>query len=243
MPAAVLLHGMLADRRVWRGVLPALEHLGCRLVELPGHGWAPAWDGGDYQMQALKLLEAEIDEPVHLIGHSFGATVALRFAVEHPERLLSLTLIEPVFFYAAKQTDPAAFAAYLDTGGPVIDAIRAGDEPKAAALFLGTWGAPGMFEALPEPARDVIAAQIHLIDVSAPSLIEDTGDIWSRLERITCPVMLVSGEKSDPVIPAISHGLEQAMKVDATAQIDGAGHMIPLTHGPQLGQEIALFTA
>jgi lipase len=47
---------------------------------------------------ALGLLP---EGPVHLIGHSFGATVALRLAIEAPERVASLTLIEPVLFAAA----------------------------------------------------------------------------------------------------------------------------------------------
>lgn len=231
---------MLADRRVWRDVVPELPYLDCQLVELPGHGRAPVWAGGDYQEQALELLDRP--GPIHLIGHSFGATVAVRFAVEHPERLASLTLIEPVFFHAARQLALAAFEAYLDTGGPVIDAIRAADFHKAAELFLATWGAPGMWAALPQRAQAAIAAQMPLIDVSAPSLIEDTGRIWPRLERITCPVMLVTGGRSHPVIAAIARGLEQEMKVDATVQIAAAGHMIPLTHGRELGAEIALFT-
>ncbi|PTX56995.1 pimeloyl-ACP methyl ester carboxylesterase [Litoreibacter ponti] len=234
---------MLADRRVWRGVVPQLDHLTRHLVELPGHGDAPDWDGGAYQDQALGLLDAQAQGPIHLIGHSFGATVALRFAVEHPEKLASLTLIEPVFFHAARRTDQAAFAQYAETGAPVIDAIRAGETHKAAEMFLGAWGAPGMWEALPDKARDAIAGQMHLIDVSAPSLIDDTGNIWPRLDRITCPVLYVQGANSPPVIAAIAHGLEQQMKVDATLTIEGAGHMIPLTHGEELGRAIAQFTA
>jgi pimeloyl-ACP methyl ester carboxylesterase len=62
------------------------------------HGKSPDWDGsGDFQdvsvAAALPFLD---DAPMDLIGHSFGATLALRLAVAHPDRVRSLTMIEPV---------------------------------------------------------------------------------------------------------------------------------------------------
>jgi len=219
---------MLADRRVWRGALPALPDAVC--LELPSHGRAPAWDGDDYQTQALGLLDAQTRAPVHLVGHSFGATVALRFAVEHPERLASLTLIEPVFFFAAAA---APLRAYADRAAPVMDAIAAGELHSAAELFLDAWGVPNGWAALPAPARDAIAAQMPLIAASAPSIVEDSGGIWPRLGRGRGPIKLITGSRSEPVMAAIAEGLAGAMPLDAHV-IDGAGHMIPLTHADAL---------
>ena len=73
MPTALFVHGMLADRRVWRDVVPELPDLECNFVELPSHGAAAPWDGGDYQTQAYRMVETACENgPVHLVGHSFG---------------------------------------------------------------------------------------------------------------------------------------------------------------------------
>ena len=62
-----------------------------------------------------------ITDPIDVIGHSFGATVALRLAVEQPEKVRSLTLIEPVFFAVAGQDVPASLVA----AQPYRDALQA----------------------------------------------------------------------------------------------------------------------
>ncbi|SFR58321.1 Pimeloyl-ACP methyl ester carboxylesterase [Litoreibacter janthinus] len=234
---------MLADRRVWREVVPALPHLEVSPLELPGHGQAPAWNGNDYQTQAYLMTETLCDEPVHLVGHSFGASVALRLAVERPELLLSLTLVDPVFFYAAKQAAPDLFAAYAARATPVLAAIAQGDVLRAAELFLGDWGVDGSWPMLPVAAREAIAAKMPLIGVTADSLAEDTGRIWPRLKNVKCPVLIVTGGKSDPVMPGVVRGLQQQFSNCTSVQFEDAGHMIPVTHGKQLGQQIAAFTA
>ncbi|EPX80695.1 alpha/beta fold hydrolase [Litoreibacter arenae] len=243
MPDALLLHGMLADRRVWRSVIAEFPDLDCATMDLPGHGAAVDWDGGDYQTQAFRMAEAAFDAPLHLIGHSYGATVALRLAVERPELLRSLTLVEPVFFYAAKQAAPELFADYATRAVPVLDAIAAGDNMRAAELFLADWGVKGGWAKMPEDARDAIAARMPLIAVTADGLEKDTGRIWPRLPDVTCPVLIVTGGKSDPVMPEIVRGLENRFENCTSVQIDDAGHMIPVTHGPQLAAHIAGFMA
>lgn len=189
------------------------------------------------------MAQAICDEPVHLVGHSFGATVALRLAVERPDLLASLTLIEPVFFYAARQVFPAEFNEYCDRAKPVIDAIQQGDILGAAERFLGAWGVEGTWVAMPPPMRAAIAEKMPLIEATAPSLFEDSGNIWPRLGRIECPVMLATGLLSEEVMARVQAALELNMAVQSSLRFDGAGHMIPVTHGKRLGREIAAFTS
>lgn len=246
MAKALFVHGMLADQRVWREVTPELPDLDCRFVELPGHGDAVDWDGGDYQTQAYRMAEVACGvgkEPVHLVGHSFGATVALRLAVERPELLLSLTLIDPVFFYAARQGQPEMFQAYRARSAPVMEAIVQGEFLHAAELFIRDWGVEGAWAHLPESVREGIAAKMRLVATSGPSIAEDTGNIWARLGRIKCPVALIMGGRSEPIMRGVKRGLEAEMTVDCSVVIENAGHMIPLTHGKLLGQHLAAFTS
>jgi lipase len=79
--------------------------------DLPCHGASGDWDGqGDIHDTATDMALTVLDDigaqPIDLLGHSFGATVALRLAIEHPERIRSLIMYEPVFFAAAIRDDP-----------------------------------------------------------------------------------------------------------------------------------------
>ena len=88
----LLLHCSLASSRAW---LPIIGHLKDSLsvtaFDLPGHGMSQDWDySSDYQDACLDISATFINKPVHLVGHSFGATVALRVAHRYPNFVKSL---------------------------------------------------------------------------------------------------------------------------------------------------------
>ena len=99
-----LIHCMLGRASNWRPFLNALGGSPSPLlIELPGHGLAAKWDETrDFSDQAIEMALDEMpSDPVPLVGHSYGAALALRMAVERPDRVSSLVLVEPVFFAAA----------------------------------------------------------------------------------------------------------------------------------------------
>ncbi|MFO0688908.1 MAG: alpha/beta hydrolase [Myxococcota bacterium] len=101
-PPLVLLHGLTGHRADFLPLLPRLAERrpGLRLLapDLRGHG--DSTHGGDEACFGFERLVADLarfldgcDAPrCHLLGHSFGGMVALRFALAHPTRLLSLLL-------------------------------------------------------------------------------------------------------------------------------------------------------
>ena len=104
-PALLLVHGSLASSRMWTPYFGALGAAGELItVDLHGYGTSPEWPGPAPMRLAdgaalLHRACAHRPEPVHVIAHSFGGAVALRFALESPERIESLTLIEPACFF------------------------------------------------------------------------------------------------------------------------------------------------
>jgi len=70
--------------------------------DLPGHGRSADWAGTDCTADCTAAALAPCYGPRAIVGHSFGATVALRLALKHPSLCHSLTLIEPVFFAVAR---------------------------------------------------------------------------------------------------------------------------------------------
>ena len=93
---AVLLHCSLAHSGAWGGVMAALsDRLAMVAIDLPGYGATEFDRALDIQDQACETTIAvleRLDAPAHLIGHSFGATVALRCAIERPELVASLSM-------------------------------------------------------------------------------------------------------------------------------------------------------
>jgi pimeloyl-ACP methyl ester carboxylesterase len=184
-----------------------------------------------------------LDAPADIIGHSFGATVALRLAVEHPHLVRSLSLYEPVFF-AVALTDRPEMRAEDDAE---MAEYRAGiadrDMVRAARGFLRVWGDGEGWDALPGPTRARIAAQMPLIEAAAPALYGDAGGMLGlgALDRIETPTLLMQGARSPAIIGAINDGLAARLPDCRRATIAGAGHMGPITRPQAVAAEIAAF--
>ncbi len=247
--AGLLIHCSLGHSGGWAPMMAALDDvLSAVAYDLPGHGRSADWDGTQ-EIQGLStdiaadLIEAQGGAPVDVIGHSFGATVALRLAVERPELVRSLVLIEPVFFAVAladhpdwAQTHDADMAAYTD-------AVEAGDAERAARAFTSRWGDGRAWDSLPEAQRAAMVQRIHLIEAGAGAIYDDVAGLLSSgaLTRIAVPVLLIEGGASPEYIAAINEGLARRIPGSRRAVIEGAGHMVPITHAALVAAEIRAF--
>ena len=115
---ALAIHCSLAHSGSWGALARHLSGaLTLTAFDMPGHGRSGEWDGhGEIQKRTAEIAADLLDGPAHVIGHSFGATVALRLAVLRPELVRSLVLIEPVFFAVALADHPEmreGFAAQM----------------------------------------------------------------------------------------------------------------------------------
>ncbi|MDO5632264.1 MAG: alpha/beta hydrolase [Paracoccus sp. (in: a-proteobacteria)] len=227
---ALALHCMMASASYWGAIAARLEGgVDLRAFDMPGHGRSADWrpGGPDFHTTVTRIAAAAIDRPLDLIGHSIGATVALRIAVAAPEAVRSLTLIEPVLFAAA--------------GGWARDINPAQGEAAAARIFLGEWGAQS-YDDLPVAAQAAVRRQIWLVADTAPVLNDDTAHILrpGGLEAIDAPVMLISGQDSPPIIHDIAQNLAARLPDVGVATVPGAGHMGPITHPDQVAGLIAV---
>jgi pimeloyl-ACP methyl ester carboxylesterase len=153
----VLLHGLASNARIWDGVAQRLAGAGMRVIALDqrGHGESEQPAGGYDFATVCRDLAAALDalglrRPV-LVGHSWGANVALQYAAERAEAVAGLVLVDGGFLgvadwpgmtreLARERLAPPRFAVPLedwlaragrfaaDTGGGgwVRDFLRAG---------------------------------------------------------------------------------------------------------------------
>ncbi|MEM7719014.1 MAG: alpha/beta hydrolase [Pseudomonadota bacterium] len=243
-----LIHCALGRASNWRPFLNALERpVSPLLIELPGHGLAEAYDTTrDYADQAVELALDEMpSEPVALIGHSFGAVIALRIAVERPYRVASLVLIEPPFFAAVKgrwafervERDLAAFSKKMG----------AGEHATAAKEFHALFGDGTAWSDLSPDQRAYMVDRIPLVPPGDTLIFEDRRGLLEpdRLEELDMPVTFVDGGDTHPVMSEIISTIGDRIPDADWVTIPNAGHMLPLTHPERLVEAIGdrLFAA
>ena len=204
----LLAHGLTATRR---NVVQGSRHLlgrGRRLVayDARGHGdSSPARDPGAYDYADLAgdleaVLDSQSIDRAAVAGSSMGAATAVRFALDHPERVDALVLITPAY-RGAGQLGPGALAHW----DALAETLEAGDVEG----FVRASGVDELPERWREPARlatrqrierhrhlDAVARALRVVPRSQP--FEDLAE----LERLDMPVLVVgTRDDADPSHP------------------------------------------
>lgn len=234
---ALALHCMMGTGAYWGPVARKMNGVvDLRAPDMFGHGRSPAWQpsGVDYHTQFTRSVAALIDRPLDLVGHSFGATVALRIAVGAPHAVRSLTLIEPVLFAAAPDPEQDRLFARMAA------AFDAGDPRQATAEFLAVWGLKD--EGGSAPPLDSFVRQIDIVVDTNDTLANDRPAILREggIEGIDAPVMIINGADSPTAVSSIAEALAARMQDVGIATVPDAAHMLPITHPDQVAELIAL---
>ncbi|MEO0380272.1 MAG: alpha/beta hydrolase [Pseudomonadota bacterium] len=229
------IHCSLAHSGAWRGMGAALgDMVTLHAYDLPCHGKSGDWDGqGVMHDTATDMALSILDDlgPVDVIGHSFGATVALRLAIEHPARVRSLIMFEPVYFAPAMADDPSFATSYAQDTAAFEAGLDAGDQMGAARAFFATWGDAASWKDVPQSTRDYMAARISFVRASAPFLIDDSAGLLApgRFAQANMPSLLLRGADS-PWASTVSAAIARRLPNAEQIALDGIGHMGPVTH-------------
>jgi pimeloyl-ACP methyl ester carboxylesterase len=225
---------------MWQPVACALEQqIHMVAPDLPGHGRSPDFGDGDVHDQAMAGVRPLLRPGMHLVGHSFGGTLALRLAQEAPDQVASLTLIEPVLFAAARGRP--GFEAHATREAEFAAAYETGDKMLAARVFNRLWGGGIPWAQFPPAAQRDMAARMPFIMGTLPSLWEDCHGMLApgQIERLTMPVTFLRGADSVPIMGQIHAGLQARLPDWRETVVDGAGHMLVATHPATVAQTIA----
>lgn len=251
----VFLHGSGAtDLRTWgQQIEPFAEHH--RVIAYSRRCHYPnAWlDDGCDPMSTLvhvgdlaALIAALQLGRVHLIGFSYGADIALRFAVQHPERLRTLVLVEPALFswLVALPGGSEVFAEFAGAMMPAKRAVQNGDLEQGARLFIEAVMGSGSFDQLPPSLRDRLMANAQLIGFEPTRIGESGTDItYDEAATIRTPTLILTGAQSQQLFSLVNQELARCLPNAEQAQIDEASHLMHVMNPHDFNAKVLAFLA
>jgi pimeloyl-ACP methyl ester carboxylesterase len=230
-PPVLLVHGSVAGAaQTWSEQLPLAERWRLVLVDRPGYGTTPPVEREDFDVDAALVGELLAAERAHVVGHSYGGVVSLLAAAREPERVRSLTVIEPpAFAVAAGRPDVDRFVAaareHWDHG------------PRDPEVFLRRFltlvgselRAPSPLPAWLERGARVLLVERGPWEAEVP---------LERLARASFPTLVVSGAHHT-AFDTVCDVLEERLGAER-AVIPGARHSVQRT-GPPFNERLEAF--
>ncbi len=242
----LLLHGSPGDASSWNAVIDELQGSYRLLIPtLPGH------ERGDRRPVDLEMKDVaaqvaesvgRLEQPAVLVGHSFGANVALEIAMRGGRGIHRMILFEPVLFQV------------LDTAGrselhretsrffhAYVEDYEDGND-RVIGRMVDFWFGRGAFDRLPDRMRDFLRGQTetNVRDVKATLRRH-----YSRLELfgVTAPTLVAYGGSSPPVVWHIAQAVAHTVAEGDTTIVEGANHGMLATHPGDVARLIDEFIA
>jgi pimeloyl-ACP methyl ester carboxylesterase len=232
-PTVVFLHGVLNDHSVWILQTRWFAHHGYNVLapDLPGHARSegePPASVEDAAAFVLALLDAAKVEQAVLVGHSFGALVALEAAARAPQRVTKLALVGVAF---PMKVSPALLEASQHAPEKAIAMVNVFSHsllaPPPSALGPGTWLYGGSRALM----RRVLASNPRVNVFHRGFLACDRyagGE--AAMAKVACPVLFLLGKNDAMTPPRAAASLQQKARDGRTVVVDG-GHQV-MTEAP-----------
>ncbi|MDZ7589681.1 MAG: alpha/beta fold hydrolase BchO [Rubrivivax sp.] len=239
-PTLLLLHGTGASTHSWRDLAPLLApQAGVIAVDLPGHGFSgPAvraahGDGATLPGMArgVRALLATIGTtPTWLVGHSAGAAIAVRMALDDAAGLHGIVSLNgallPLHGLAGQVFSPMAKLLALNPLVPRFFAWRAGDPVALQRLIVSTGSTLDASGAA--LYRRLVSNPRHVAGALRMMARWDLHTLQQALPRLSVPLHQIAGERDRTVPPANARYVQQMLAPAAKGTLTvlpGLGHL------------------
>jgi 3-oxoadipate enol-lactonase / 4-carboxymuconolactone decarboxylase len=236
-PTVVFAHSVGCTLDIWDAQFAALSDR-YRLIryDLRSHGRSQAVKAEieieDLAEDLLGLLDALALDRVHLVGLSIGGMLGQAFALSHPERLNSLTLVSTTAYFP-----PLEF--WLDRS----KTVRSKGMASVANLVIPRW----FTEPFRQREPDVVAGfRRWFVDTDATGYArccEAIGrmDLRERIGAIATPTLIIVGAEDPATPPAMAEDLRQRIRGSEMVVISDASHIISVERPEAVTAQIAAF--
>jgi pimeloyl-ACP methyl ester carboxylesterase len=242
-PVVIAGHCSSASHKEW---LPLIETLKSdwRVLapDFIGYGQSQPWPATEpFSIEAdidvLRAVAKKAKGPLHLVGHSYGAALALEAARTLKDRVKSLTLVEPVSFHLLRLEGRPEWVEVEGLGRAVLGAVANGNDRDAAKAFMVYWLGRTRWWLSPDRFKTAIAATIPKVALEF-SIAIDAKTTLRDYAEITAPTLLIAGSKTRAPTRAVVDLLAASLPNAKRAILPGAGHMSPFTHPAELNRLI-----
>jgi pimeloyl-ACP methyl ester carboxylesterase len=222
-PPILFVHGdIVGPALTWRKQRELGERWTLLIPSRPGFGDSPPLERNDFEVEAPLFAEL-LGDGAHLVGHSYGAVIALLAAAERPQAVWSLTVSEPGCLQVA-EGNPAV-DEMIANGKLLFEHASSIPSERFLRLFRGGAGsAYGTPADLPEELLD----GVELLKRERPSWEAEIP--VESLAAADFPVLVLSGGHS-PAFEAVCDALAEALSAEREV-IRGRGHTVPSTGAP-----------
>ena len=218
-----------------------------QLIRYHKRGWVgsthspPPISIGDQAADAAALLDHLGVRHAHIVGHSTGAAIGLQVALDRPDVVHTLTLLEPTLVSLPRGK------AFLKAAAPIFEAYASGDHSGAFAMFVAA--ASGLdWETcralLEQRIPGVVAQSINDADtffgIELASLAAWTFGS-EQAAAIHRPVLSVVGAETQPLWVEIAHFLRASLPYVEESTIDGVGHLLQIQQPEPVARQIKQF--
>lgn len=243
----VLVHGSCGAGGQWTGVARSLHgQARVTLPDLYGYGATAGWPGRRAltladEADLLHAMIARQGGPIHLVGHSYGGAVALRYALGRPENVATLTLIEPVAFNLLRfgsRGDKSSLEEIKCLAGGIWQSVARGEDWPAMARFVDYWNGAGTWTLLDDDQRQALAVKTRKVSQDFWAVLNDDVSL-SDVASLAMPTAIVSGALSPLPAQRIARLFEAAARGATVKVVHDGGHMLPLTHAERIAGMIA----
>lgn len=247
-PPVVFIHGEPTWSFLWRKVIPAVRDAGfrCLAPDLPGFGASdkpvdPEWYSYDrHTTMAISLLDDLDLRDVTMVVHDWGGPIGLRLAVERPERVSRLVILDTGLFTGhQRMTD--AWIAFRDFVArtedlPVGMLVRGACKQDPGDEVIAAYDAPFPTAASKAGARAFPLLIPQSSDAPGAAAGQRVQDALSADKRPT----LMLWADSDPVLPlSVGERFAKAIGREPPRPIKDASHFLQEDQGPLIGRLIA----
>jgi pimeloyl-ACP methyl ester carboxylesterase len=247
-PGVVCLHSNASSSSQWRSLSDSLAGR-FHVIAVDGYdaGKSPAWPPAEPLRleDEARLLSPALEragERFHLVGHSYGAAVAIRTALMYPARVASVVVYEPTLFCLVADADPLNSPAQgiWRAATDAAEAVDRGDAAAGGRRFIDFWMGDGAFDAMPAARQGATASSVRHVRRWRDTLTHEVMPL-SALRSLAMPVLCMAGEDSPESSLSVVRVLRDTLPDITLAPQAGMGHMGPITHAERVNAQIAGF--
>lgn len=224
-PAVALVHGLGLTRAMWQWQKPALSpRFRVLSYDLFGHGQSPAPprtpDLALFADQLLRLMDHRGLDRAAVVGFSLGGMIARRFAMDHPDRVWAMVVLNSPHDRSEEERDAVRAR---------VRQARAEGPSATAAAALERWFTADFLTGNPDMAARVrewiLANDAGIYPEIYGVLAEGDAELVGELHRIACPALVMTGSEDLGNSPRMAAAMAAEIPDARVVILPGLKHM------------------